>query len=207
MTRAGARPGGSSSTGFTPRQSPRRPERRQLRPRAGRRWANCVGVAGAGPSHSVTASSSRQHGRPGGGVHHPHDATPHTPPHSGSGRPPQPAYPEAPRSVKELIIAAGKQAARPVQWREGSRPGTGRSGFKRVYSRFVALRIRPAGREIRKAVEGAELPACWPLAERPATEPDIDIFGLLDRGVMPKPIDKRCSLPPTKPRPVRPSAH
>lgn len=41
--------------------------------------------------------------------------------------------------VRRLIIAAGKSSARPVQWREGSRPGSGRSGFKRMYSRFVAL--------------------------------------------------------------------
>ncbi|MDX2524794.1 IS701 family transposase [Streptomyces europaeiscabiei] len=109
---------------------------------------------------------------------HPHDATPHTPPHSGRGRPPQPAYPEAPKSVKELVIAAGKQAARPVQWREGSRRGTGRSGFKRMYSRFMALRIRPAGREIRKATRGPELPACWLLAEWPATEPEPVQFWL-----------------------------
>ncbi|MFI5688164.1 IS701 family transposase [Streptomyces sp. NPDC051636] len=109
---------------------------------------------------------------------HPHDARPHTPPHSGRGRPPQPAYPEAPRSVKELVIAAGKREARPVQWREGSRPGSGRSGFKRMYSRFVALRIRPAGREIRKAVDGPELPECWLLAEWPATEPEPVQFWL-----------------------------
>jgi len=109
---------------------------------------------------------------------HPHDATLHTPPHSGRGRPPQPAYPETAKSVKELVIAAGKQAARPVQWREGSRPGTGRSGFKRMYSRFVALRIRPAGREIRKATCGPELPACWLLAEWPATEAEPVQFWL-----------------------------
>ena len=82
----------------------------------------------------------------------------------GIGRPPVAKYPAPPRSVKELVIAAGRKAARPVQWREGSRPGTGRSGQKRMYSRFVALRIRPAGREIREATEGVELPSagCWP---------------------------------------------
>ncbi|MGW7009019.1 IS701 family transposase, partial [Streptomyces sp. NPDC054933] len=99
---------------------------------------------------------------------HPEDARPETPPYNGRGRRPAPAYPHLAKRVKDLVIRAGKQAARPVQWREGSRPGTGRSGFKRMYSRFVALRIRPAGREIRKAVDGAELPACWLLAEWPA---------------------------------------
>lgn len=57
-----------------------------------------------------------------------------------------------------------------MQWREGSRPGTGRSGRKRMYPRFVALRIRPAGREIRRHADGPELPACWLLAEWPARE-------------------------------------
>jgi SRSO17 transposase len=99
---------------------------------------------------------------------HPEDARPQTPPYNGRGRRPAPAYPHLAKRVKDLVIRAGKQAARPVQWREGSRPGTGRSGFKRMYSRFVALRIRPAGREIRKAVDGAELPACWLLTEWPA---------------------------------------
>ena len=56
---------------------------------------------------------------------------------------------------------------------EGSRPGTGRFGRKRMYSRFVALRIRPAGREVRQHADGPELPACWLLAEWPpaADEP------------------------------------
>ncbi|MEV0375783.1 IS701 family transposase, partial [Streptomyces sp. NPDC050636] len=108
----------------------------------------------------------------------PEQARPCTPAYSGRGRPPVPAYPEAAQTVKQLVIAAGKRTARPVQWRQGSRPGTGRSGLKRMYSRFVALRIRPAGREIRKAVAGAELPACWLLAEWPATEDEPMQFWL-----------------------------
>jgi SRSO17 transposase len=47
-----------------------------------------------------------------------------------------------------------------------------------MYSRFVALRIRPAGREIRKAADGPELPARWLLAEWPATEPEPVQFWL-----------------------------
>lgn len=39
-----------------------------------------------------------------------------------------------------------------------------------MYSRFVALRIRPAGREIRKNTDGPELPVRWLLAEWPANE-------------------------------------
>lgn len=85
---------------------------------------------------------------------HPGHARPATPPCQGTGRPPTAKYPDKPQAVKNLVIAAGRQAARPVSWREGSRPGRGRGGFKRMYSRLVALRIRPAGREIRQATRG-----------------------------------------------------
>ncbi|MGJ5828387.1 IS701 family transposase [Streptomyces ossamyceticus] len=110
----------------------------------------------------------------------PADAVPVCEPYPGNGRPPVPKYPDPARSVKELVIAAGRRAARPVQWREGSRPGTGRSGFKRMYSRFVALRIRPAGREIRQATDGPELPVRWLLAEWPASESEPVQFWLSD---------------------------
>lgn len=65
-----------------------------------------------------------------------------------------------------------------MQWREGSRPGTGRSGVKRMYSRFVALRIHPAGRKIRKNTDGPEPLACWLPAEWPTTEPEPVQFRL-----------------------------
>ena len=110
----------------------------------------------------------------------PGEAVPVCEPYSGTGRPPVPKYPDPPRSVKELVIAAGRKAARPVRWREGSRPGTGRSGFKRMYSRFVALRIRPAGRAIRQDTDGPELPQCWLLAEWPAGESEPVQFWLSD---------------------------
>lgn len=120
----------------------------------------------------------------GGHLHHAvgpaGDAVPVTPPCSGNGRPPVAKYPDKPQSVKHLVTALGRKAARPVQWRQGSRPGTGRSGFRRMYSRFVALRIRPAGREIRQAVDGPQLPECWLLAEWPATEPEPVQFWLSD---------------------------
>ncbi|MEU9546906.1 transposase, partial [Streptomyces mirabilis] len=111
---------------------------------------------------------------------HPAGAVPVAEPYSGTGRPPVAKYPDKPRSVKELVIAAGRKAARPVQWREGSRPGTGRSGRRRMYSRFVALRIRPAGREVRQHADGPELPECWLLAEWPAGESEPVQFWLSD---------------------------
>lgn len=80
--------------------------------------------------------------------------------------------------MKSLVIAAGKSSARPVQWREGSRPGSGRSGHKRMYSRFVALRIRPAGREIRRATATTELPMRRLPAEWPADQDEPVQFWL-----------------------------
>lgn len=65
-----------------------------------------------------------------------------------------------------------------MQWREGSRPGSRRSGFRRMCSRFVALRIRPAGREIRKAAGGPDLPVRRLLAEWPANQPEPVQFWL-----------------------------
>jgi SRSO17 transposase len=110
----------------------------------------------------------------------PGHAVPVAEPYSGTGRPPVAKYPDKPQSVKQLVIAAGRKAAKPVQWREGSRPGTGRSGFKRMYSRFVAVRIRPAGREVRQAADGPELPECWLLAEWPADQGEPVQFWLSD---------------------------
>ncbi|MCX5401158.1 IS701 family transposase [Streptomyces sp. NBC_00102] len=111
---------------------------------------------------------------------HPGHAAPVTEPYSGNGRPPVAKYPDKPQSVKQLTMAVGRRAAKPVQWREGSRPGSGRSGFKRMYSRFVALRIRPAGREVRQAADGPELPECWVLAEWPAGREEPVQFWLSD---------------------------
>ncbi|WP_443061846.1 IS701 family transposase [Streptomyces sp. NBC_00490] len=108
----------------------------------------------------------------------PADARPVQPDCAGTGRPPTMQYPEPAQTMKDLVIAAGRTAARPVSWREGSRPGKSHSGFKRMYSRFVALRIRPAGRGIRQATGEGELPERWLLAEWPATEPEPVQFWL-----------------------------
>ncbi len=95
-------------------------------------------------------------------------ARPVTAPYTSTGRPTTARYPEPARGVKDLVIAKGRGAAKPVSWREGSRPGRGCTGHKRMYSRFVALRVRPAGREIRQATEGTELAGSRLLAEWPA---------------------------------------
>ncbi|WP_417801306.1 transposase [Streptomyces sp. NRRL B-2790] len=99
----------------------------------------------------------------------PAHARPLTLPYQDTGRPPVATYPDKPMTVKGLVIQAGRQAARPVSWREGSQPGKGRSGFKHMYSCFVALRIRPAGRMIRQATKARNFPSggCWPNGPSP----------------------------------------
>ncbi|TPQ22879.1 IS701 family transposase [Streptomyces sporangiiformans] len=99
---------------------------------------------------------------------HPAAARPQTPMCGGCGRNPVAACSDRPQTVQRLVIDSGRKTARPVQWREGFRLGTGRIGFKHMYSRFVPLRIRPAGPEIGEAVE---MPAHWLLAEWPSDEP------------------------------------
>jgi SRSO17 transposase len=87
---------------------------------------------------------------------------PERPEYSGRGRPPAARYRQAPSSLRELVIAAGKRAATGVTWREGSRG--------RMHSRFVALRVRPANIDLRRAAHDAdrELEVCWLLAEWPS---------------------------------------
>jgi SRSO17 transposase len=88
---------------------------------------------------------------------HPGDAAPVRPAYSGRGRPPKPRYPDKPRSLRALVLAAGADAARSVTWREGDRgPLTGR---------FVALRVRPANDAQRQ--DDAILAERWLLAEWP----------------------------------------
>jgi SRSO17 transposase len=97
---------------------------------------------------------------------HPADAVPDMIDYSGRGPRPKPRYRTAPLALREHVLAAGRQAARRLTWRQGSRgPMT---------SHFVVLRVRPAGRRPtgRLARDGS-LPAVWLLAEWPpaAAEP------------------------------------
>jgi SRSO17 transposase len=81
------------------------------------------------------------------------------PGYAGMGRPPTARYRDKPRSLKDLMLAAGPHAAREVTWREGTR------GPKR--SRFVALRVKPANAALVSAATAAdtELEVQWLLAE------------------------------------------
>jgi SRSO17 transposase len=94
---------------------------------------------------------------------HPADAEPVRPAYGGRGRPPVARYRSKPSSLRALALAAGPAGARAVAWREGSR-GT-------LRSRFVALRVRPAGGPQRN--RRGERPERWLLAEWPdgADEP------------------------------------
>ena len=88
----------------------------------------------------------------------------------GPGRPPGPAYPAPPANLRTLAIAsAGK--IRQATWRQGTRTAKGNPAAS-MTSCFLAIRVRPANRDIPRADDGS-LPECWLLAEWPpeADEP------------------------------------
>jgi SRSO17 transposase len=96
---------------------------------------------------------------------YPEHVHPAAAPYTGRGRRPQPRYHGTPSSLKELALAAGRQAYVDLIWRRGSK------GPQR--SCFLALRVRPAGVTPRRLARqaGTELPARWLLAEWPHGEP------------------------------------
>src|SRR5829696_7069483 len=102
---------------------------------------------------------------PGQGHHQrlPRGGRPQVATYPGRGRRPRPRYRTKRSSLAELVLAAGVSAVKTVAWREGTRG--------KLRSRFVALRVRPAGVKLRRAVAGGELPVRWLLAEWPADQP------------------------------------
>jgi SRSO17 transposase len=94
------------------------------------------------------------------------DARRERPDYRGRGQPPKCRYQEDPSSLRDLALAAGEQAAVAVSWREGTR-GTMRG-------RFLALRVRPANIELRRAANQADedLPVSWLLCEWPEGKPE-----------------------------------
>jgi SRSO17 transposase len=107
---------------------------------------------------------------PGETSAHHGDAAPVTAPYQGKGRPPVPRYPTAPSALRELALAAGRAALRQVTWRHGSRKTKG-NPTATMRSEFLAIRIRPANRDIPRGPDGS-LPACWLLAEWPPAAPE-----------------------------------
>jgi len=88
----------------------------------------------------------------------------------GPGRPPKPAYPRPPVNLRQLALASADQI-RQVTWRQGAKAAKGNPDAS-MTSCFLAIRVRPANRDIPRAGDGS-LPDCWLLAEWPpeADEP------------------------------------
>nr|BFE31607.1 IS701-like element ISBj6 family transposase [Actinomadura rugatobispora]BFE31739.1 IS701-like element ISBj6 family transposase [Actinomadura rugatobispora]BFE34123.1 IS701-like element ISBj6 family transposase [Actinomadura rugatobispora]BFE36057.1 IS701-like element ISBj6 family transposase [Actinomadura rugatobispora]BFE36526.1 IS701-like element ISBj6 family transposase [Actinomadura rugatobispora] len=98
------------------------------------------------------------------------DAVPVTPAYCGRGRPPGPRYAGDASNLRDLVLAAGRASLRRVTWRQGTRK-TAANPTAKLRSRFTAIRVRPANRDIPKAADGS-VPACWLLAEWPPGEPE-----------------------------------
>jgi SRSO17 transposase len=101
---------------------------------------------------------------------YPHDAVPVTAPYSGRGRPPTAGYPGKPVSLRELALAAGRGALRQVTWRHGTKKSADNPNAA-MRSRFLAIRVRPANRNITRNPDGS-LPDCRLIAEWPPGEPE-----------------------------------
>jgi SRSO17 transposase len=96
---------------------------------------------------------------------YPEDVVPELAAYAGRGRPPVPRYRKRRSSLRQLVGAAGEPAATTVAWREGA-------DGEQLTSRFVALRVRPAGIRLRRATRGGQLPVRWLVAEGPDSEPE-----------------------------------
>ena len=100
------------------------------------------------------------------------DAAPETTsPASGRGQPSKPRYRSKPSSLRDLALDAGRPARRQVTWRHGTRTGPA-NPIASMKSKFLAIRIRPANRDIPLRADGS-LPDEWLICEWPAgaTEP------------------------------------
>jgi SRSO17 transposase len=112
---------------------------------------------------------------------YPEQARPERLPYQGRGQPSKPRYRQPRALVKQLALQAGQQECVDLIWRRGSK------GLQR--SRFVALRVRPAGVTPRRQATAAadrQLPVRWLLAEWPADKPEPVKYWL-------------ANLPPTTP--------
>jgi SRSO17 transposase len=85
--------------------------------------------------------------------------------HGRIGRPSVPRYRDTESTMAKLVTAAGPGAVRRITWRQGSRRRGGQPQM--MSSRFVVLRVRPAGRVLRGIYRGRDLPAAWLIAEWP----------------------------------------
>jgi SRSO17 transposase len=102
---------------------------------------------------------------------YPGDARPVTPARRGGpGRPRKPACPQPPATLRQLAIARAADIQQ-VTWRQGTKATKG-NPTAAMTSCFLAIRVRPANRDIPRGNDGS-LPECWLLAEWPpqADEP------------------------------------
>jgi SRSO17 transposase len=93
------------------------------------------------------------------------DVTPEPVAYAGRGRRPMPRYRQRRSSLRQLVVEVGDQASRTVAWRQGA-------DGQQLVSRFVALRVRPAGIKLRRATQGGELQVRWLVAEWLQGEPE-----------------------------------
>jgi SRSO17 transposase len=96
---------------------------------------------------------------------YPHDAVPATVTYGGRGRPSIPRYRTAPLSLRQLALAHAGEIQQ-VTWRQGTK-ATKDNPTASMTSHFLAIRVRPANRDIPRTA-GGSLPACWLLAEWPS---------------------------------------
>jgi len=75
----------------------------------------------------------------------------------------------APSSLKDLVVAAGRSSLHQVTWRRGTK-ATPNNTLASMTSWFIALRIRPANRDLPRDGDGS-LPVEWLLAEWPTGAP------------------------------------
>jgi SRSO17 transposase len=111
---------------------------------------------------------------------YPADALPRTAAYGGRGRPPVPRYPEGHSTLRELALSAGRKATHQVTWRHGTRK-TSDNPTAALRSRFLAIRVRPANRDIPRAADGS-LPERWLLAEWPSGTPEPTDYWLSNLG-------------------------
>lgn len=77
---------------------------------------------------------------------YPEQAQPRLVASSGRGRPPKPRYRDTPANLRELALAAGRDACVEVTWRHGTRTTTA-NPTAAMTSTFLAIKVPPANRD------------------------------------------------------------
>jgi SRSO17 transposase len=101
---------------------------------------------------------------------YPVDAVPTAPVYSGRGRPPRPRYRDDPSNLTALAVAGGRDALQEITWRHGTRTSPA-NPLAALRSHFLALRVRPANRDIPRNSDGS-LPESWLIVEWPPDKPE-----------------------------------